>query len=59
MPKKAINVTLEESTIDLIDRAADYQLRSRSNMLEYMVKEWLLLRNKPDAKVSSICTPDS
>ena len=55
MAKKAINITLEEETIDRLDQLAGHELRSRSNMIEVMVEEWeRMLKQQEEKRVREI-----
>ncbi len=52
MAKKSISVTLEESTIESLRRIADDEMRSVSNLIDYIVFQYSKsLASSPSAKI--------
>jgi len=52
MAKKSISVTLEESTIESLRRIADDEMRSVSNLIDYIVFQYSKsLASAPSAKI--------
>lgn len=53
MAKKSISVTLEESTIESLRKIADEEMRSVSNLIDYIVFQYSKkMSSSPAAKIS-------
>ena len=52
MPKKSISVTLEETTIDSLKTCAESEMRSVSNLIDYIVM--LYTRSNSDSASSKL-----
>ena len=54
MAKKSISVTLEESTIESLKHIAENEMRSVSNLIDYIVFQYSKsLKNSPTSKINS------
>ena len=52
MAKKSISVTLEESTIESLRKIADEEMRSVSNLIDYIVFQYSKkMSSSPSAKI--------
>ena len=49
--KKSISITIEETLISTLDKAAFDANRSRSNMIELLITEYLKKEGVQDAKI--------